>query len=71
MWLRRWSRRPVEQKSLEALANAEDSLQKVKKRGREVTRVANALRDVRERNHFAEQLEKMIVRPRGPLHHDT
>ena len=51
----------------EALDDANRNLREIEKRGQEVTQVANALRDFRERNHFAEGLEAMIRQQRGPL----
>lgn len=48
-----------------ALEDAEKNLQRVKRRGTEVHRVVGALREIRERNHFGEQLEQIILRGKG------
>lgn len=48
-----------------ALDEAREKLKEVKKRGKEVSAVSNALREIRERNHFAEQMEEIIVRYGG------
>lgn len=60
MRFRRQSRSSVE--SEEALEDAKKNLCEVQKRGTEVSNVANALKDIRERNHFAEQMEALITR---------
>lgn len=72
MWhlLRRSRKRALEHESMEALLDATNNLKQVQRRGREVNRVANALKDIRERNHFAEQLEAIILNPGGSLNHD-
>lgn len=64
MW---WRRRKTDTivEATEALQDAEKNLQEVKDRSGEVRRISNALRDFRERNHFAEQLEAIILRPKG------
>lgn len=67
MWFRRSD---SAEEAKYALADAKRNLRKVQARGSEVTRVANALREIRERNHFAEQLEA-IIRPGGLSAHDT
>lgn len=73
MWFPRLRRKSILGRVLsqKALEDAEHNLSEVKKRSREVSQISNALKDIRERNHFAEQLEAIIVRPRGPLRHDT
>jgi len=48
-----------------AVEEAQKNLEETKETGKEVSEVANALRRIRERNHFAEQLEAVIIRPRG------
>lgn len=63
MWFRR---RPESQESQEALADANKNLRQVQGRASEVNNVTKALRDIRERNHFAEALEGIIAK-RGPL----
>lgn len=50
-----------------ALDEATKSLCEVKKRGFEVSKISNALKELNERNHFAEQMEEIIVRARGTL----
>lgn len=50
-----------------ALDDARKNLYKVQKRGSEVSRISNALKEIGERNHFAEQMEEIIVRARGSL----
>ena len=65
MWFRR--RSEASKEAEEALKDAQENLEEVKKRGPEVTEVAKALRDIRERNHFAEQLEDLIIKRRGQL----
>lgn len=53
-------------KAEEALNDAHRNLREVKKRGEEVTQVSNALKHLRQRNHFAEALEAIIVQREGP-----
>lgn len=65
-----WFRRRRESKSGEAtkaLEDAKKNLREVKERGTEVTEVAEALKEIRQRNHFAEALEDLLTR-RKPLH---
>lgn len=62
-----WRSKGKDGDSEAALRDAQKNLRKVEKRGSEVTSVANALRELRERNHFAEQMEEIIVRRRGQL----
>lgn len=64
VWFRRRDKRRIKE-SKEALADANKSLREVQKRSDEVSYVANALKEIRERNHFAEQLEEIMVRRRG------
>lgn len=47
-----------------ALKDARKNVREVRERDQEVTKVVKALRDIRERNHFAEQMEE-IIRRRG------
>lgn len=63
MRFRRSKKTDVE--SEKALEEARENLREVQKRGGEVSKVANALKDLRERNHFAEQMEAIIIRQRG------
>ena len=65
MWFLRRNKESSED-SKKALEDAQQNLERVQRRGREVSRVAKALKDIRERNHFAEQLESIVIRPRGP-----
>lgn len=60
-----WPRRDkTEDKSVEALKTSVEGLQKTELRTAEVTAVSQALRTLRERNHFAEQLESIMGGPR-------
>jgi len=58
----KWFRRENKsgQASREALADAEENLRMIKKRGEEVTAVSEALRTIREKNHFAEHMEEIL-----------
>lgn len=47
--------------SKKALEDSKEQLRKVASRDREVNLVANSLKAARQRNHFADQLELMIV----------
>lgn len=58
MWLFR--RRDSSDEAKNALEDAKHNLRKVQARSSEVSRVANALKEIRERNHFAEHLEAII-----------
>jgi len=60
MWFRR--HRNNHNKADEALADAQRNLRAVQQRSTEVNKVSKALKDIRERNHFAEALEDVIVR---------
>jgi len=63
----RWRSKENDGESAKALRDAERNKRKVEMRGKEVTKVVEALRELRERNHFAEQMEAIIVRRRGQL----
>jgi len=63
MWFRRKGKE--EEKSKDALKDAEQNLREIKRRTSQVVEVVEALRELREGNHFAEQLEELIVRRRG------
>jgi hypothetical protein len=63
MWFRR--RTDPREEATEALKDAEKNLREVKKRGREVSRVSNALRELRERDRFGEQIEHILFRGEG------
>lgn len=44
-----------------ALEEATKNLHEVQKRGKEVSAISNALKEMRERNHFSEQMEEIFV----------
>lgn len=58
MWFRRQNKNSVESEA--ALEDAKKNLRKVQNRGCEVSSVANALKEMREKNHFAEALEAIM-----------
>ena len=64
-----WFLRKRETKSSEdanrALLDARQNLREVRGRGREVSKVSEALREIREKNHFIEQLEEIVIHRRG------
>lgn len=66
MWFRRRTEEPNTDAE-DALKDAQKNLREVKRRGEKVTEVAENLRRIRERNHFAEQLEELIIKRRGQL----
>lgn len=45
-----------------ALDEAREKLQEVRERGHEVSKVSRALKEIGERNHFAEQMEEIFFR---------
>lgn len=47
-------------KSQQAVLDAQQSLRQVKAREPEVRAVSRTLKDIRERNHFAEQLQAIL-----------
>lgn len=55
-----WTRFPKQTGGEEARVEAESSLAETREPWPEVTRVAQSLRDLRERNHFAEQIESIF-----------
>jgi hypothetical protein len=55
-------RRKATEEAQKALDEAKKNLKQVQERGSEVSRISNALREMRERNHFSEQMEEIIVR---------
>ena len=55
-------RRKANEEAQKALDEAREKLHEVRQRGKEVSAISNALREIRERNHFAEQMEEIIVR---------
>lgn len=68
--MRLFRRSDSSEEAKKALADAKHNLRKVQARSSEVSRVANALKEIRERNHFAEQLEA-IIRSGGHYPNDT
>lgn len=46
--------------STQAILDATGKLRRTQERGPEVSRVSNVLKDIRERNHFAEQLQSIL-----------
>lgn len=56
----RHRKKTVDAESTKALAEAEESLQRVQARTPEVIVVAHALRGLRERNHFAETFQSIL-----------
>lgn len=68
MWsLWRNKSREGEARADAALRDATRDRKDIEARALEVTKVVNALRDFRERNHFAEGLEAIIFQQKGPL----
>lgn len=65
MWFRRASSGGED--SEKALADANKNLQEIQRRGPEVTEVSRSLKEIHDRNHFAEALELIIGRHGGPL----
>lgn len=55
-----WSRSREETGGAEARAQAEERLAEARERWPEVNRVSKSLRDLRERNHFAEQIQHIF-----------
>lgn len=69
-----WPKRSKQQKarierdgveSHEALHLSQKDLHEIKAREPKVENVANDMLHIRQRNHFSEQLYKVIVRPKG------
>lgn len=56
--------------SEEALKDASKQVRKAQRRTQEVSDVVDALRELRERNHFADAMEEVIVRRKRALHYD-
>lgn len=65
MWFRRRRETSSSEEAAKALLDARQNLREVRRRSTEVSKVAQALKDIRERNHFAEQMEEILVRRRG------
>jgi hypothetical protein len=62
MWFKK--HRETVDKSKEALAESIEKLQQTEMRTAAVSEVSTALRSLRERNHFAEQLESIMGGPK-------
>jgi hypothetical protein len=62
MWFRRRKTEDSIVEASEALEDAEKNLKKVNRRGPEVQRVSDALKEFRERNHFIEEIESIFLR---------
>lgn len=62
MWFQRRDRSSEE--SHKALRDAKKNLDRIENRGDEVSELAEAFKEFRARNHFAEQLEEIIGRHR-------
>jgi hypothetical protein len=67
MWFLRNRQSRLTEEAEDALKDAENGLREVQKRNPEVQRVSRSLRELRERNHFAENLQAIILRHEGPL----
>jgi t-SNARE complex subunit (syntaxin) len=67
MWFLRKRQSKSTKEAADALQEAHENLREVQKRNPEVLRVSRSLRELRERNHFAENLEAIIIRHGGPL----
>lgn len=67
MWfLRRRQNKAGLEEATDAIHVAKRSLRDVQSRETEVSKVSQALRELRERNHFAENLEAIMIRHGGP-----
>lgn len=62
MWPFRRRDRQKMKDSQQALLDASESLHQVEARSKEVREISGALRNIRERNHFAEQLRVIMER---------
>jgi hypothetical protein len=62
-----WFRRATDdnEEATEALKDATKNLRETKRRGKEVSMVANALKELRERDRFGEELEEILFRSEG------
>lgn len=63
MWFLKRNTEQTE-RSIEAVTESVKNLRQTELRTAEVTEVSKALRTLRERNHFAEQLESIMGGPR-------
>ena len=64
-WFGRRRTTVCEDESEAALKDANEQLRNAKKRNHEVSEVVDALRELREKNHFAAAMEEIIVKRRG------
>lgn len=53
--------------SKEALKDAKNQVAKAEKRTEEVAEVVDALRELREKNHFADAMEAILVKRKGRM----
>ena len=60
MWFRPKNRDETPKESEKALCQATQNLHRTKARAPEVTEISKALKGLRERNHFAEQLRVIM-----------
>lgn len=67
MWFLRKRQSRLTEEATDALRDAEKNLREVQKRNPEVLKISKSLRELRERNHFAENLQAIIIRHGGPL----
>lgn len=67
MWFLRRRSKALEEAD-KALQRAERAKQEIEASGAEVTIVSSALKELRERNHFAERMQGIIQRKEGPVH---
>lgn len=68
MWFLRRRGSSKSEEATKALEEAKKALEKVQKRSEIVSTIANESKDIREQNHFAEQLEELFTNRRRPLH---
>lgn len=62
MWFHRRNQREKTIESQQAILDATKKLREVKARDEEVHQISGALRNIRERNHFSEQLKVIMER---------
>lgn len=63
-----WRNKSTSKEADKAVESAARNLRAAERRGPEVTRVSEALQEFYDRNHFAEKLEELIIRHKGPQH---
>jgi hypothetical protein len=61
MWFLRRRRSESSDEASAAVKDAQKHLNRVRKRDQEVSDLSDSLREVRHRNHFAEQMEQIII----------